>query len=132
MTTDLVLFEMPDDGPRHLYVTGVRSSGPSGDGGAPRRRRHKGPAEKAALADLRKLRAEGKLPPATKSLQLNFRLAARNVDRAEDMGDVYAVVAASRELATRRAQLSALDAIAPEGETDDLFDRLSAEIRDAS
>lgn len=96
------------------------------------KRRRKGPIELAALADLRAMKAAGVLPPNSRALQLNFRLAAQNVDLASALGDPYAVVAASRELAARRAQLGALDGPVAENVAEEIHARLSAEIRNAS
>jgi hypothetical protein len=95
--------------------------------------RRRGPVERAVGADLTTLRQLELLPPGASAIAAAYRLAAREVDRAEADRDRWGKIAAIREL---RSVAERLGALAPPAVTDDqlsdLLAELSAKVRDVA
>lgn len=72
----------------------------------PQSREKLGPTERAAQGDLRELRRLDMLTTGTSALTVAYRLAARDVDRAERKSDAWAAASAMRELRALRLEIA--------------------------
>lgn len=89
-------------------------------GTSPTRRR--GVVERAAGADLSKLRDLEVMPDGTAALQDAYRLLAREMDRAESERDRYGKINTARELRNLRQNLAPVTAASGAMTIEDILD----------
>lgn len=88
----------------------------------------KGPTERAAERDLTALRKDKSISAGVAALEVSYRLAAREVDRAERGEDLWGKMKATAELRALRERLAP---VGPSDDSDDLLTRLRSALVDA-